>query len=71
VRPLLRPLFVRSACAQPATVVAYKTFHCAALAPVRSVGVGSSSHCGGGHNRLGRCSGISWLGLGRISQRLW
>jgi hypothetical protein len=51
VRALLRPLFVRSAWDQPATVVAIKTCEGAALASVRLVGVVSDCHCGGGHDR--------------------
>jgi hypothetical protein len=51
VSVLLWPLFARSAWAQTATVVAGTTGEGAALASVRSVSVGSDSHCGGGHDR--------------------
>jgi hypothetical protein len=51
VRALLFPLFVWSALAQPATVVVGTTGEGAALATVCLVGVGSDSHCGGGHDR--------------------
>jgi hypothetical protein len=52
VRALLLTLFARSAWAQPATVVMPgTTAEGAALASVLSVGVGSASHCGGGHDR--------------------
>jgi hypothetical protein len=51
LRALLWTLFERSAWAQPATVVADTTGEGAALASVRSVGVGSYSHCVGGHDR--------------------
>jgi hypothetical protein len=46
---LIWPLFGRSAWAQPATVVAGNTGEGVSLASVRLVGVGSASHCGGGH----------------------
>jgi hypothetical protein len=49
VRALLWPLFARSAWAQSATVLAGTTSEAAALASVRLVGVGSTSHCGVGH----------------------
>jgi hypothetical protein len=48
---LLWPLFARSACAQPATVVADTTGEGAALASVLSIGVSSGSHCVGWHDR--------------------
>jgi hypothetical protein len=48
VRALLRPLFARSAWSQPATMVAGTTGEGADLASVPSVGVGSTSICGGG-----------------------
>ena len=41
---------------QPATLVAGRTGEDADLASVRSIGVGSASHCGGGYDRWGRCS---------------
>jgi hypothetical protein len=51
VRALLWPLFAWSAWAQPATVEAFTIGEGAALASDRSVDVGSTSHCGGGHDR--------------------
>jgi hypothetical protein len=45
------PLFGRSAWPQAATVLAGMICEGAALASVRSVGVGSDSYCGGGHYR--------------------
>jgi hypothetical protein len=50
VRALLWPLFDRSAWDQPTTVVAVTTCDGAALASFRSVGVGSTSNCGSGHD---------------------
>jgi hypothetical protein len=44
------PLFDRSAWAQPATVLAGTTGEGEYLAFVRSFGVGSTSHCGGGND---------------------
>jgi hypothetical protein len=49
VKALLWPLLDRSAWAQTATVVAVTTGKGAALVSLRSVGVGSISHCGIGH----------------------
>jgi hypothetical protein len=71
VRALLRPLFTLSAWAQHANVVVGKTDHCAALASLRLVGVGPASHCGGGHDRSGRCSGLCSLGRHGLRQPLW
>jgi hypothetical protein len=51
VRALLSLLSSLSAWAQPATVVAGTKVEGAALASLRSMGVGSTSHCGGGHDR--------------------
>ena len=42
----------------------------AALDSVRSVGVGSASHCGGGHDRGRRCSGFCSIGRRGLSQPL-
>jgi hypothetical protein len=50
-RALLWTLFVCSARAQPATVLAGTTFEDAALASVMSAGEGSASHWGGGDDR--------------------
>jgi hypothetical protein len=58
VRGLFLPLFAWSAWAQPATVVAGTSGEGASLATVRSIGVGSASHCGGGHDRREHCSGL-------------
>jgi hypothetical protein len=52
VTALFWTLFARSTFAQPATVVAGTTGEGAALATVRSLGVGSDSHCGAGHDNL-------------------
>ena len=54
---LLWPLFARSPRAQPAIVVAGMTGEDAALASIRSVGVGSVNHCGASQECLGRFSG--------------
>jgi hypothetical protein len=55
VRALIWPLFTWSAWAHTATVVAGTSCGGAVLASVRSVGVGSASHCGRGHHMRGRC----------------
>jgi hypothetical protein len=44
--------------AQQDTLVAGTTGEGAALAYVRLVGVGPATHCGGGHESSGRCSGL-------------
>jgi hypothetical protein len=41
-----------------------------ALVSVPSVGVGSARHCGGGHDRLGRCSGPCFLDQRGLKQPL-
>jgi hypothetical protein len=51
VRALVWHLFSLSSWAQPTTVVASTTVKGADLAALLSVGVGSASHCGGGHVR--------------------
>jgi hypothetical protein len=51
VRALVWQLFTLSSWAQPTTVVASTTVKGADLAALRSVGVGSDSHCDGGHGR--------------------
>jgi hypothetical protein len=53
VRALLLPLFARSAWAQAERVVAYTKGEGVALTYVRSVAVGSTSHCVGGHDNEG------------------
>jgi hypothetical protein len=63
LRPLVWPLFARSAWAQPVTVVASTTGVGAQLASVRSVGVGSASHCGGGHDSL---ASVRSVGVGSV-----
>jgi hypothetical protein len=50
VRALLLPLFAWSAWAELATVVADTTGQGAALACVRMLGMGSTSHYGGVHD---------------------
>jgi hypothetical protein len=62
VSALLWPLIVLTACAQPATVVAGTTGEGATLASFRLLGVGSTTECGGVHDRSGRCSGLCSLG---------
>jgi hypothetical protein len=69
-RALLWPLFAWWARAQPATVVVGTTGEGASLASVPSVGLGSASHCGGGHDSCWRCSGHCSLGRRRLSQPL-
>jgi hypothetical protein len=49
MRAQLGLLFSLSARDQAATVVAGTTGEGAAMASVRSAGMGSASHCGGGH----------------------
>jgi hypothetical protein len=49
VRALIWPLFAWTAWVQSATVVAGTTGEDDALASVPLLGVGSTSHCGGGH----------------------
>jgi hypothetical protein len=51
LRALFGLLFSLSAWAQAGTVVAGKTGDGAALASVRSIGLGADSHCVGGHDR--------------------
>jgi hypothetical protein len=55
VRALLKPLFARSAWAQPASVLAGMPDEGAALASVRLVDKGLGSRCGGGQHRSRRC----------------
>jgi hypothetical protein len=50
VRALVWPLFVRMSWTQPASAVAGTKGEGAALASVRSFGVGLASHCCGGHD---------------------
>jgi hypothetical protein len=52
-------------------VVAGTTREGAALASVRSLGVFSACHCGGGHDRCGRCSGHHSLSRRGLSLPLW
>jgi hypothetical protein len=68
VRALICPLYPRSTWAQPATVVAGTTVECDALVSVCSVSVGSASHCGGRHDRLGCFFRLnSFAGVGSAS----
>jgi hypothetical protein len=48
--------------------MAVTTCEVASLASNRLLGVGSASHCGGGYDRLERCSGLSSLGRRRLRQ---
>ena len=70
-RALLLPLFARSALAQLVSVVAATTGEGPALNSVRWVGVGSTSKCCGGHDRRGRCSGLSSLGRLGFKKAVW
>ena len=55
-------LFACSGWAHSATVVVGTTGECAAMVSVLLDGVGCAIHCGGGHDSLGRCSGLfAWL----------
>jgi hypothetical protein len=63
-------LFDWSAWAQPATVVAGTIGEGDVLACVQSFGVGSTSHCGSGHDVGGRCSGLCSLGRRGFNQPL-
>jgi hypothetical protein len=65
------PLFARLSYVQPATVVSGTTGEGAALASVRSVGVGTASHFGGGHDNWWLCSGLCSLGPRTFRQPLW
>jgi hypothetical protein len=64
-------MFALSAWAQTATVVAGLRGEGDALASLRSVDVSSNSHRGSGHDKLGRCCGLSSLGRRGLSQLLW
>jgi hypothetical protein len=55
-------LFAQTAWAQPATVVAGITGEGDGLALSPFVGVGTTSHCGGGNDWFGRCSVFCPLG---------
>jgi hypothetical protein len=61
LRALHWPLFRRSAWNQPASVLADTTCEGATLTSVCSVGMGSGSHCGGGHD----VSSLLWFLLDR------
>ena len=68
----LYPLFNRLAWALTASVMAGVTCEVAALASDRSAGVGLRSHCRGGHDSCGRCSGLGSLRrLGIRDALLW
>jgi hypothetical protein len=64
-------LFAWSAWDQTPTVVEGTTDEGSALDSVRSDCVGSASHCGGWHDRCGRCSGLGSIGLLVLRQPLW
>ena len=64
-------MFYRSAWAQPTIVVSGTKCEGAAMTSARSVGVGLASHCGGGHDRSGRCSVLCSLGRRGLRQPLW
>jgi hypothetical protein len=72
VRALKWPPFALSAWTIATSVLAGTTCEVAALASVRVVGVRSASHCGGGHDRGGRCSGLFSIGGRELRQpRCW
>jgi hypothetical protein len=71
VRATIWPLFAWYAWDNPANVVAGTTGEDAALASVRSAGVGSASHCGGEHDRCGLLSGLYSAGRRGIKTTLW
>jgi hypothetical protein len=71
MRSMLWPLFARLVWSQPATVVAGTAGEGVALASVCSFGVVEASHCGGVHDRWGRCSGLCSIGRRGLSQPLW
>jgi hypothetical protein len=52
-------------------VLASTTVEVAALDSVRLVGLGSASHCGGGHDSSGRCSRLCLLRRRDLSQQMW
>jgi hypothetical protein len=64
----LWPLIARSAWSQTATVLAGTTGEGASQASVRSVGVGSASHCGDGTTGEGAAiASVRSIGLGSVS----
>jgi hypothetical protein len=65
---LLWPLIGWSVWAYQATVLAGTTGEGAGLISSRLVVVDSDSHCGGGHDRLGSCSGLCSLGRRGLNQ---
>jgi hypothetical protein len=68
VRAMIWPLFARSLWSQTATVLADTIGVGAALAPARSVGVGSDSHCVGGHYSEGDAvTSVRSIGAGTAS----
>jgi hypothetical protein len=71
VRELLWTQFARSAWTQTAAVVTGTIGEGASLASVRSVGLCSASHCGGGHEFSERSSGLSSIGRRWLSRPLW
>jgi hypothetical protein len=61
VMALLWSMFARSAWNLPATVLARTEVEGTHMAADRLVGLGSAWYCGGGHDRLGRSSGLCFL----------
>jgi hypothetical protein len=70
-RALLGPLSSLSNWAQATTAVEGKTGEGAAMASLGSVGLGSASYCGGGHDRRGRYSILCSIGRRWFSQAMW
>ena len=68
---LLWPLMAWWTWDQPGTDLVDTTAEGAVLASVRSVDVGSGSHCSDGNDCIGHCSGLCSLGLRGVSQPLW
>jgi hypothetical protein len=71
LKKLVWPLFPPSAWAQPVTVEAGTKCEGAAIASVCSVGVGTASHCGGGHVKRWRCFSICSLGRRGLTNPLF
>jgi hypothetical protein len=70
VRALLSHLFAWLARDQATVVVEGTKVEGAALTSARLVGVGSASHCGGEHDRLGLCSDLFSRGRRGLSKPL-
>jgi hypothetical protein len=71
LRTLFWPLFAWSAWVQAATVVAGTAVEGTGLDCVRLNSVGTATHCVGGNDCLGHCSGLCSLGRRGVSQPMW